>query len=407
MRGGEKLLCDVFSMCTPKASLTAKCDKLFVVATMGGAMPHEHLKQRLAELLGGALGLNVFPSSVSSVRFSDPALFQNPWMAGIRMSILYASLFCGLPWLLFSQPSWSLFFLQIYGCLWAGWATTSTKITSSSIEKIIENDIIPELSAKTAEAIEEDLALRFETKRLLCVSWGIAIPAAALAGVLIYFDASNAESKPPAIFEVVLWSVGWSLLFATAAKVVNVSRFYRLFAAHLKDEPEKLYAIDPARSTLVASVAFVAQRMLLFWLGIAISIALVLPFSVKDWGLLPNDLATLLAPNRSHNRFVLIEIAVTAFFSIGLGTIVFLRSEAAIRQAVRKAAHSTLHSVEVEVASLSNKIRELDETGWKRLTALSSLHKEVAMAGSYRSAIISALSVIVPFVPLVSLFLKK
>jgi len=59
--------------------------------------------------------------------------------------------------------------------------------------------------------------------------------------------------------------------FATAAKVVMVSRFYGVFAAHLQDDPGRLYALDPAQSPLVTSIASVAQTMLLFWFGIAVS----------------------------------------------------------------------------------------------------------------------------------------
>ena len=250
------------------------------------------------------------------------------------------------------------------------------------------------------------------------MSWGIAIPGAALAGYLVYHDASAISE--PAIGEVVWWSCGWALLFAAAAKVVNVSRFYRLFAAHLQDDPGELYAMDPARSTLVVSIAAVAQRMMLFWFGEAVSIALVIPFDVKDWGswwastdywpgpgLFHSLPAALFTLDFSRNSFVGIDVLVTGFFSIGFGTIVFLRNEAALRQAVNTVTRSTLRLVEIEVADLSNRLGALDEANWKRLTELNALHKEVATAGSYRSIIVSGLSVMVPFViPLISLFFK-
>jgi hypothetical protein len=385
-------------------------------------MPHERLKQSIADLLGGSLGLNVFPNSISSIWSAGylSRLGTNPYLAGIRMGAFYVLLFCGIPWLLFfvaspyfPKPSWSLFFLQIYGGFWSGWATTSTKITSSSISKIIENNIIPELSAETAKKIDQEITRRFKMTRQLCVSWGIAILGAVLAGCLIYHDAPTISK--PSIGEIVWWSLGWALLFATAANVVNVSRFYRLFAAHLEDDPGKLYATDPARSTLVISVATVAQRMLLFWFGIAVSIALVFPFGVKNgnsfgvedwssWRLLINYFKLDL----SQNWFVFIEVLITGFFSIGFGTIVFLRSEAAIVRAVNRVRRSTLRLIEIEVADLSNRLSELDEANWNRFLELNSLHKDVAMAGSYRSVIVSGMSVGVPFViPVISLFVRK
>lgn len=329
------------------------------------------------------------------------------------MSVFYASLFCGLPWLLFfvapscfPRPSWSLFFLQIYGSFWSGWATTSTKITSSAISKIIDNNIIPELSAETARAIEGDLRRRFQMRQLLLVSRGIAVLGATLAGYLVYRDESAVSE--PSIGEIFWWSLGWALLFATAAKVVNVSRFYGVFAAHLEDDPRKLYALDPARSTLVTSVASVAQAMLLFWFGIAVSIALVIPFgAMTSPDFIGSPSLSLFKIDLPHNSFALVDILITGFFSIGLGTIVFLRSESAIRQAVKTATRSKLRLIETEVANLTGSLKYLDEADWKRLAALSALHKDLAAAGSYRSLVVSGLSVMVPFViPFVTLLQK-
>jgi hypothetical protein len=391
-------------------------------------MPREHLKQSIDDLLGGSLGLNVFPRWIAWMWASGkPSAFQNnPYLAGLRISLIYALVFCGGPWLFHFAfqayfPSWSLFILQIYGSFWAGWATTSTRIASSSISKIIDNKIIPALSDATAKMIDDEIARDFKTGRLLCVSWSIAFVGAALAGFLICHDLSKPqiyEAAPP-ISEIIWWSLGWALLFATAAKVVSVSRFYRLFAAHLQDDTEKLYAVDSARSSLVISVAAVAQRMLLFWFGIAVSIALVVPFGVKNWSLDPIECSTTLQCFRSisvylfalipsQNSFVFFEVLITGFFSIGFGTVIFLRSEAAIREAVNKTTCSTLSAIEFEVADLSSRIGGLDEAKWKRLTELHSLHREVAMAGSYRSAIVSGISVMVPFVvPIIPLFLSK
>jgi hypothetical protein len=410
--------------------LLAKCDS-YSMATAGrliAAMPHERLKQSIADLLAKSLGLVPLPHSIFSVWLAGlPARVRtNPYLEGLWTGACYILLFCGIPWVLFfvapshiAKPSWSLFFLQVYGGFWCGWAVTSSIITSSSVSKIIENNIIPELSAETAKKIDQEIARDFGTTRLLCVSWGIAIPGAALAGYLVYHDASTISK--PAIGEVVWWCCGWALLFAAAAKVVNVARFYRLFAAHLADDPGGLYAMDPARSTLVTSIAAVAQRVMLFWFAGAVSIALVIPFDVKDWsswwastyyspapGLFHSLPAALLTLDLPHNSFVGIDVLITGFFSIGFGTIVFLRNEAALRQAVNTVTRSTLRLVEIEVADLSHRLGELDEANWKRLAELNALHKEVATAGSYRSIIVSGLSVMVPFViPLISLFFKN
>jgi hypothetical protein len=171
--------------------------------------------------------------------------------------------------------------------------------------------------------------------------------------------------------------------------------------------------MDPAHSTLVTSVASVAQRMMLFWFGIAVSIAVVLPFGVLEhYSTVPSFFSSLswsmFQLDPSNNWFVLVEVPITGFFSIGLGTIVFLRSEAAIRGVVKDVTRSTLRFIEREVADLSIRLKELDEAHLKRLMELSALHNGVAKAGSYRSLIISGLSVLIPFIiPVASLYFRK
>jgi len=242
---------------------------------------------------------------------------------------------------------------------------------------------------------------------LLHISWGLAFLCAAAAGGLIYYDASS-DAKPP-IVVIVWWSLGWWILFATAAKVVNVGCFYRYFATHLEDEPERLYAMDPARSTLVINIASVGQTMLLFWFGIAVSIAVIIPFAALGSPATNYSTAADFISSLSHLKnksFVFAMVPIAGFFSIGLGTIVFLRSEAAIRRAVKKATASTLRLIEIEVGNLSGLLIPPQAESLERLEKLNALHKDVASAGSYRSLIISGLSLLLPFIPLASRILS-
>jgi len=370
---------------------------------------HDELEKRVTELLEGSLGLSILPGPATPAK---PSMFRDDYWAGLEIGLLYAPFFCVIPWFLsvvshspFLKFSPSLFYLQIYGSFWSGWATASTRIASSSVLKTIKSSIIPELSAETADAICQYLNGRFERGRLLYVSWGLALLCAAAAGGLIYYDAR--DGKPP-IGEIVWWSVGWWILFATAAKVVNVSCFYRVFAAHLEDEPERLFAMDPARSTLVTSVASVGQTMLLFWLGIAVSIAVIIPFAAVGSLGTSYSSATGFVSSLLHlgDKFVFAEVPIAGFFSIGLGTIVFLRSEAAIRRAVKKATKSTLRLIEIEVGNLADLGIPSEAPSLERLAKLKTLHNDVATAGSYRSLVISGLSLLLPFIPLVKWILS-
>jgi hypothetical protein len=199
---------------------------------------------------------------------------------------------------------------------------------------------------------------------------------------------------------VAWWSVGWLFLFLTAARSTDVARFYYFFAKHLDEEPN-IYLFDPARSTLVTSIAAVGQYALLFWFGILIAIALLIPFvsigsdlpsrNYSDW--------SFWLPARSAFAWLVVPIA--SAFSIPFGTMVFLRSENAIRKAVDKVFHTTLRSTEREIADLLARRGELSESQWKRVSELEVLHRNLTTAGSYRSFFISALSLLAPLIGVV------
>ncbi len=396
-------------------------------------MPNEPLRDYIHDMLGGALGLSVVPAFRKPRAEPAPKTAdRGPMRSASEVAGLYFAAFCVVPWMVQSVTRalpdpifWDLFVLQVYGSFWSGWATLTTKITSTSIWPTIERDIIPALPGETADAILEDLRPQFDAHRLLRASWAIALVAAALAWRMIYHDVGSAAGAPmaqPAALLVATfwWSAGWAILFATSAKVVMVSRFYRVLAARLEDIPGTLYPMDPARSALIISVASVAQRMLLFWFGIAASIALAIPFSINGWkNLSPHSghpgllhllgavLAATFDVDLEHNQFVLIDVVVTGFFSIGVGTAIFLASEAAIRRAVIKVTRSTLLRIEAEVADLAGRLEALDEAGWKRLNDLNALHDSVAKTSSYRSFIFSGLSLLAPLVPIAGLFIHK
>jgi hypothetical protein len=239
----------------------------------------------VSEILDGSLGLDIFPRFKS--KGSRAKLPKNPYLAGLVMFLLYEILFNGPP-LIFhffnkpdaNQPSWALFVLQIYGGAWAAWATSTTRITSHSVEKKMRDDIIPNLSNETSDRIGKKLKKRFGRERLLVQAWTVAVISATAAALLVAHDLASVSN--PSLTEIIWWAAGWSILFATSTKVVTVSSFYLSFAEHLNDEPEILCGPDAGHSTLIVSVAAVAKDIMFFWFGIALSIAAVIPFNVKS-----------------------------------------------------------------------------------------------------------------------------
>jgi hypothetical protein len=378
------------------------------------------LRNQLDELLEQSIGLNVFPKLPrrfsSSLRLRLPT---NPLTGGLAMAGLYLLLFVAIPWAL-ARPDdrgWSLrimLLFQVYGALWSGWATATTRITSQSVVSVLVVDVLPRLSTNATERVTSELDRLVSTpRRQLGTAWAIGIGAGILAVWLLHQDLPELSWWMLASF-----AAGWVLLYATAAKVVSVSRFYGAFGAALVHEPESLHALSPSKSPLVSSLGDVSKRMLFFWFGITVSIVLILPFNVyaiEMHGMLSGsaksslDLRPLNLPNLHAFRFVLAHLVITALFSIVLGTIVFLRSEAALRRAVRSAANIQLHRLQQSARAIITESphKSLDQESVQRLSELNALYAEVVAGGSYRTIIIGGASVLLPFVPLIALLLNQ
>jgi ABC-type polysaccharide/polyol phosphate export permease len=71
----------------------------------------------------------------------------------------------------------------------------------------------------------------------------------------------------------------------------------RTFADHLKTDSDRIYTLDPAHSLQVARIAWIGQRVLLFWFGIVCLVATLVPLF------------------RDLPRFVQFVIPTASFFS--------------------------------------------------------------------------------------------
>jgi hypothetical protein len=377
---------------------------------MASNLRGEELAERISGLLGNALGAFQFVRTRGSALEAPGGFWGSPVWVGLAVGLIYACLFCGLPWLVDDEwgPTTSrktLFWLSVYGSCWSVWATIFARMTSRSISTTIKNDLIPVLSDRTVGMIDKYLARVYSPRRLLLFPTVGAFVTTLIAGGAIRHDVPSAS-----YIEILWWSVGWFLILITAASTMYSATFYRSFSIHLESEREQLYVMDPARSTIVKIVASIGRRVLIFWVLVAVGIALVIPFlfifsvdpptitsqSTGYFGLL-SDLFAF-----KSNLFVVSIVPITAFFSIGVGAVVFLLSEHAIRSGVDCALRSTLRSIELELAELFSRRSQLDQVQWQRLKRLSSLHKQLATAGSYRSAVSSGFSILAPLAPLVS-----
>ena len=382
----------------------------------------KRVEGQLADLLQGSLGLNIYPRlRAPGPEKWRPALTAEPFLAGLLMFAAYAFFFAVLPWLFHRLSGgvpaslWPLLTLQLYGALWSGWAVTSTRIASRSVADIIRRQIIPALSPDALAYVAGELDRRYTRPRarraLYLWSWGLGMAAAATAGLILKWDLPT--TLEPSWGDILWWCLGWTLLYTTAAKVVNVSRFYEIFSAAVAHDRQALFWLNPAASSVVASMTLAARRVLLFWMAIAISIALILPFGSYIAGLLGVGLSNPLAALSGGSFvsglhgfwFMAAHLLGTAFFSIGIGSIIFLRSEGHLRRAVNSASAEALRKIEKQLGALQD-VRLASEGDLQYLADLRKLHAEVADRGAYWNVLFSGLSVIIPFVPITPLLQK-
>lgn len=378
----------------------------------------EIFRKRLAELAGSSLGLDIFPRlNWFSWRPAPLAEDESCFWDGLKMIAKYAVSFCLFPWVIFYLFPWIigyrdgkwfenevkfLYLLQLYGALWAGWATTTTGLTTRALHRTINTYIIPYISPAAIATISAELEKKLDRRKFLIISWCVGITSAAVAGFLVNHDVDYRIGS----LEILVWALGWAVLYTTATAVVNIASFYSVFAKNLDKDALKLFKISPAQSSLFSSVASLGNILLSFWFGIAISIAIAIPFLFIDRNSASNSLSFTIHFFPSKNAFVLAHVIVTSLLAVGIGAIVFTRSDVALRQAARLATNSTLRWIEHEMALLS-RVSSLDEADWKQLLALKDLHKDVVAGGSYRSALLSGLSLVMPLIaPLLSLLPK-
>ena len=155
----------------------------------------ERLLALVTDIFGGMLGLNAFAERLDFKPGPVGTLRESPFFAGLRVTFIYALLFCA-PLFLFDDRSCELIGLQVYGALWAGWVTVTARIASSPILKTIEEDILPELSETAAEKICTDLERRYSRKRVLASAWILDAAGAIAAGYLIDHDLAAAFLQP-------------------------------------------------------------------------------------------------------------------------------------------------------------------------------------------------------------------
>jgi hypothetical protein len=208
------------------------------------------LAQTVRSTVGSFLGTG-FPSSVFL-----PKTELSPLVTGVFAAALYAL----IPMLQMAckPTSLELIFLSCWGAVYFGLVVALTRRTSLAIVEIIEALLIPSLSEDCADSAREYIEKNFVRPRIFMKSLGAASIAMLISCVLL--PRSHGV-------ELVIWAIGFFILYFTASQATLTAPFYTCFSQSLKAHDDVLFPIDPAASPSIIAFAALAKRVLFsgFW----------------------------------------------------------------------------------------------------------------------------------------------
>ena len=353
------------------------------------------LKAYLEAMLQSTLG--AYPLPNSGFTRSLPRFIRAHSAVATTSGLIYVALFALLPYhmppILGPHVPERLFWLGLYAGVYLTWAVLIARLTSENVLAIMRDRVIPALSPATCHAVLGELAHPMNRRNQYAICWTIGVAGAIAAGLLMHRD-----FNVPVSLALALWSAGWVVIFTTAAKATLTARFYFYVAQHLARDPRELYEDLPVRSASVRAFAGVSRAILLFWTGIAASIA-ILPF-VDGIETPPCDFAqacTLFLSSRgAPSRFISLVVPITGAASLLFGTYIFLRSEGAVRGNLDTVVHATLRNLEAEARDLRAKGPRATAADKARLADLAARHAGLVAATSYGSVVKTALSLSLP-----------
>ena len=283
-----------------------------------------------------------------------------------------------------------------------------TRLATLRSFDIVRRDILPYATPAYVAAVADDL----ERRDTALMRWVVPLLVALLAGAASTMAqdyecprivgsrfagtvecplTASARFGPVRLF----WTVIGFYLSFVAARGVLVGRFYEPFARRLDLAREKFYVLGAAETPLVRGVAGLARQMLILWAMIFLAI-----LSIMLLG------AEFLGDYRFQGRSPLLWFVVptAGFASVGYGSLLYLRSEAAIRETLRRFAAAQAEALQrLANARLDPAAGRLPEDS-DEAEQLSAWHDRILAGARYGNRLGTVLSVALPFVmPLLSL----
>jgi hypothetical protein len=357
------------------------------------AVPGQRLMAAVRQLLGASMG--------GEPRLVALRAHGRPLAQALRLLILYALVWAGAEALALAmaRPTHpqSVAVLAWFGCLLfiRAWIARHTTV---HLTQTIEQDILPYASSGFLESVAAEIERR--NSRVRRIVWPLlAAGACAVAALVAFtFDLKNdaglpldlkdkttlAFTSPQSWFGILLMVYGFFL----SARSAGAAGFYIAFAERLEIEPsDGFFVLGAADSPLVQGLAKLGSQVLIFWavifLAILSSVLLALPW-LGDHGL------------GQASKFVMLFVPLAGFITLGMGSLVYLRSEAKIRAALRSFTENQAAVLQERMNTLLDPLAGRIPHDEAEIARLTEWHDRILAGGRYGSRVGTAVSIALP-----------
>lgn len=179
-------------------------------------------------------------------------------------------------------------------------------------------------------------------------------------------------------WEWIIFGCSYFILYYISARTTYVATFPVSVTRALSGAAIEGH-YDPQQAASVTYCLDISRTVLLFWAGISISVA-TLPLFFSSLG-----------------NFIQIVVSTSMFFSLGVGTAVFIISEQQVRRAVRDAVTIKVEKIYPELSQLQD-IEKPSEAAERRRAMLKEHFDHLTGAKGTTSYVITAASLLLPLI---------
>jgi hypothetical protein len=355
-----------------------------VAADMQGNPAREALNLTVKQILGSFLGTGL------SRRQSQ----VSPMTAGILGSAFYSLI--PLLQMLLVAGSRELIVLSCWGAVYFGIVVALTRSTSLAVSEIVDLLVLPNISEGLAESVRTELSQRFVRTKIIVKS-----VVAAGAAVLISCWSLHRQYSWPSLS---LWSIGFFILYFTAAQATITAQFYTCFGHSLRQYDTELFPMDPTASPAISALTRLARRILYYWFLVFLLVMSLLG--------IPKIIPGFVGASSTSDIDVLIYavVLVAGFFSFVFGSLVYFKFENDLRIDVERVRLATLLDLQAQYCRLFIKQASLSEEEQAYLEQIKVTADYLASSGNFKTSLQSVgttlMAVFPPAVAIVVAVLK-